>query len=270
MENKTLTPESDLMVSLEPNDIPGLVSFWRFNRSGERFVAEQGERYCLRSQSGRLETIREVEPNTDGMALDLKEGQWLSIPRRECPKLDFHGRAGHFTLVAWVKRRTTRANHCEFIAGQWNETNRGRQYGLFLNIGVWGVGNRVFGHLSNVGGPTPGYKYCMDGCMGGTDVSIGKWNVVAMSYDGQAGYAWLNGVIDGCPGLNPYPMAGGLHDSGPAGSDFTVGGVDRSGEIGNFFCGSIAALAAYRRALTPAEMFVLCNRTRGCFRAAVD
>jgi hypothetical protein len=55
-------------------------------------------------------------------------------------------------------------------------------------------------------------------------------------------------------------MSGGLHNGGPNGSDFTVGAVHRSGEMGNFFCGKIAALAVYRRALTPAEMFALAQK----------
>lgn len=260
MKGNTLVPTHDRMVAFEPNDIPGLVSFWRFTRSGSTFLAEQGEPYRLKSQSGNLDVIDDAEASFGGTALQLKEGQWLSIPRQECPGLDFHGPNGHFTLIAWIKREKTHQNHCEFIAGQWNETNRARQYGLFLNISVWGVANRVFGHLSNVGGPTPGYKYCMDGCMGATQVPHSQWVALAMSYDGQAGYAWLDGLLDVCPRLNPYHIPGGLHDSGTAGSDFTVGGVDRSGKMGNFFCGSLAALAVYSRALTPAEMYVLCHK----------
>lgn len=259
MKDKALLPNHDLMVPVEPRDILGLVSFWNFSRSGTSFPAEQGEPYRLRSQSGLLDVIEDPDARFGGTALQLKEGQWLSIPRRECPGLDFHGRDGHFTVIVWIKRGKTRRNQCEFIAGQWNETNRGRQYGLFLNISVWGMSNRVFGHLSNSGGPTPGYMYCMDGCMGATEVPYGEWVAVAMSYDGQSGYAWLDGHLDACPRLNPYHMSGGLHDSGPDGSDFTVGGVDRSGEMGNFFCGRIAALAVYSRALTAAEMYALCR-----------
>ena len=96
--------------------------------------------------------------------------------------------------------------------------------------------------------------------MGATKIIHDEWMVVAMSYDGQAGFAWLNGVLDARPGLNPYPMAGGLHDGGKNGSDFTLAAVDRSGEIGNFFCGQIAGLAVYERALTPAEIFALSNK----------
>lgn len=247
----------DYLLPIEPRDIPGLVSYWHFQDAGEEFVAQQGKPYKLSSRSGPLQVVHDAGSPMAGRALRLEEGQWLSIPRRECPDLDFHGaRSGH-TVVAWINRGKTRTAHCEFIAGQWNESNRGRQYGLFLNITVWGLPNRICGHLSNVGGPTPGYKYCIDGSMGATEVPWDQWSVVAMSYDGYAGTAWLNGLADLRPGLNPYPMAGGLHDSGPNGSDFTVGAVDRSGQIGNFFCGLLGGLAVYRRALTPAEMYAL-------------
>jgi hypothetical protein len=244
------------LIPLEPRDIPGLVSFWNFAEGGTRFVACQGEPYCLESQSGALDLVEDAEAY-GGQALLLREGQWLSIARRDCPALDIHGRDGQLSLVAWIRREPTAFPQCEFIAGQWNETNRGRQYGLFLNISVWGERDRVFGHLSNIGGPTPGYKYCMDGAMGATPVPHGQWVVAGMGYDGQTGFAWLDGHLDAVPGLNPYSLAGGLHDGGPTGSDFTVGAVHRSGEMGNFFHGRLAALAVFRRALTPAEMYAL-------------
>jgi len=252
------TPNLSYRLPLEPRDIPNLVAFWNFDQSGTRFVACQGEPYVLRSASGELEVVDDPDAY-GGKALELREGQWLSIPRRDCPGLDIHGRDGHLTLIAWLRRGTTAVPHCEFIAGQWNETHLGRQYGLFLNISVWGGHDRVFGHLSNLGGPTPGYKYCMDGPMGATPVEPGRWVVAGMSYDGQSGAAWLDGRVDAVPGLNPYSLPGGLHDGGPTGSDFTVGAVHRSGEMGNFFRGRLAALAVYARSLSPAEMFALAH-----------
>ncbi|MDF3128600.1 LamG domain-containing protein [Kiritimatiellaeota bacterium B1221] len=256
----TELPVQSMRIPFEPRDIPGLVSFWNFTSSGDSFCAEQGERYILKSQSGPLNVVEDPDAAFGGKALVIEEGQWLSVDRKECPKLDIHGKEGHLTVVAWIKRGKTKVDQCEFVAGMWNESQLGRQYGLFLNIRVWGYGHRIFGHLSHVGGPTPGYKYCMDGSMGATDIAVDEWAAVAMSYDGQSGSSWLNGHLDAVPGLNPYSIAGGLHDGGPEGSDFTVGAVDRSGEIGNFFCGRLAALAVYDRALTPAEMHVLCNR----------
>lgn len=243
------------LLPFEPSDIPDLVSFWNFTNSGERFTAVSGEPYTLVSQTGELSVEVDEAAPFGGCALDIKHGNWLNISRDKCPRLDKHGNDS-FTLMVWIKRRKS-ASECEFVAGQWNESDGGRQYGLFFNISVWGENGQVCGHLSNVGGATPGYKYCIDGPVGSTPVEYDSWGTVAMSFDGTNGYAWLNGKLDVRPGLNPYVMDGGLFDGGPNGSDFTVGAVDRSGEIGNFFDGQISAMAFYDRALTAAEIYAL-------------
>ncbi len=248
---------SDFLTLKQPGDIPGLVAFWHFTGSEEYFAPAQGGGAGLRSQSGRLEVVRDPAAPLGGTALDLQEGEWLSIPRCDCRALDFSGDRSALTVMAWIQRQPTRHKGCEFIAGMWNETQCGRQYGLFLNIGVWKQDDQVCGHLSRGGGATPGYMYCMDGPVGATRVPRGEWSVVGMSYDGLAGYAWLNGTLDCRPGLNPYSLAGGLYEGGEGGSDFTVGAVDRSSEVGNFFAGKIAGIAVYNRALTPAEVFAL-------------
>lgn len=241
----------------EPAGIPGLSVFWHFDKSGSRFDSTQGSPCTLISQAGELQVVDDASAPLGGKALALREGQWLNVARKLCPFLNFYGSDRPFTVVAWLRREKKSRNECEFIAGMWNESQCGRQYGLFLNIGVWQQHDQVCGHLSNTGGPTPGYQYCIDGPVGATPVSLDMWSVVGMSYDGYSGYAWLNGSLDFRPGLNPYPMAGGLFNGGENGSDFTLGAVDRSGVIGNFFTGKIAGIAVYHRALTPAEIFTL-------------
>ncbi|MGE9290902.1 MAG: LamG-like jellyroll fold domain-containing protein [Puniceicoccales bacterium] len=253
---ETVNP-SHILSGNTPKTFPGLAAFWNFEQSGVSFPATEGEPYSLQSQSGELPVIDDPQAPLGGKALQLQHGQWLNIARSQCPRLDVHGPDGHVTVIAWIKRERCEYRGCEFIAGQWNESGGGRQYGLFLNISVWEQEDQVCGHLSNVGGPTPGYRYCIDGSMGATPVPFGEWSVIAMSYDGSSGFSWLNGGLDLRPGLNPYPMAGGLFDGGPNGSDFTVGAVDRSGEIGNFFNGAISGIAVYNRALSPAEIFAL-------------
>jgi len=253
-------PLARVRLPISPDDVPGLVSFWDFQqrRTDGQWPAAQGTHPCpLTEQAGPLDTVTDPHAPFHGRALHLPEGHWLAIPRADCPALDFHGPTGHFTVIAWIKRARTAINHCEFIAGQWNETDRTRQYGLFLNIHMWNTQDAVCGHLSTHGGPTPGYRYCTDGPMGATPVPIDQWACVAMSYDGQHGYAWLDGVLDEQPRINPYLIPGGLNDGGPNGSDFTVGAVNRSGKIGNFFTGLLGGLAVYNRVLTPAEMYAL-------------
>jgi hypothetical protein len=240
-----------------PGEIPGLVSFWHFATSSDTFPATEGESLSLVSMSGPLDVLDDPTAPLGGKALDLKEGQWLNLPRRQCPALNFGGSRSPHTLVAWIRRGRIKHRGCEFIAGMWNESQMGRQYGLFLNISVWGQTDQICGHLSRVGGPTPGFKFCTDGPVGLSPIPHDAWSVIALSYDNLSGYAWLNGNLDIRPGLNPYSMAGGLFDGGEKGSDFTVGAVNRSGEIGNFYAGCIAGIAAYNRALTPAEIFAL-------------
>lgn len=247
----------DYLIPFTPQDIPGLVSFWNFHVGGASYTAVEGQAYTLQPMNGPMEMCEEPGIPLGGKALHIQEGQWLNLPRKDCPALDFHGPKGHFTLMAWIRRMKKSNRECEFVAGQWNESQGGRQYGLFLNIGVWQQSDQVCGHMSHVGGPTPGYKYCIDGPVGATAVGYDAWSVVGMSYDGSCGYAWLNGQLDSRPGLNPYSMAGGLNDGGENGSDFTVGSVNRHGSMGNFFTGYLAGLAVYNRALTPAEIHAL-------------
>ena len=111
---------------------------------------------------------------------DLLRGSGYRF-RSECPGLDFHGR-GRFTIVAWVRRGAKSNRQCEFLAGQWNETGGGRQYGLFLNISVWQQPEAIFGLVSATGGPTPGYKYCMDGAQGATQIELNEWHCLAIEF----------------------------------------------------------------------------------------
>lgn len=253
-------PHRGHVLPCTPHDIPNLVSFWDFAalalESGS-VPAAQGEPYTLQNGAGNLRLEADLKAPFHGQAARFDEGTWLRIPRAECPRLDVHGPGRGVTVCAWIKRERCATNHCEFLAGQWNETHLGRQYGLFLNIGVWGGSDQICGHLSHCGGPTPGYKYCMDGAIGATPVTWDTWHTITMVYDGTQGYAYLDGLLDPRPGINPYSLAGGLHNGGPTGSDFTVGGVHRSGEMGNFFSGLFGGLAVYDRALTPAEVFAL-------------
>ena len=118
-------------------------------------------------------------------------------------------------------------------------------------------GDQVCGHVSYVGGPTPGEKWATDASIGKTRVAYGEWVTVAFSFDGAYAKSYLNGKLDRREGLNPYPFEHGLFDGGEQGSDFTVGAVDRLGEMGNYFVGGIAQLAIFDRALSESEIGAL-------------
>ncbi|MCW8129346.1 MAG: LamG domain-containing protein [Planctomycetota bacterium] len=241
-----------------PLEVPGLVCFWNFQEpAGKPRVAEGPEPYELAEMNGPI--ARAGEGLFGPFAAELKEGQWFNLPRAACPGLNLRGPKAQVSVVAWIKRATCANVHCEFIAGQWNETRAKRQYGLFLNIGLHGNRNQVCGHVSNVGGPTPGCKYCEDLSINATPVPYDLWQCVAFTYDAASARSYLNGVFEPRERWNPYAYPGGLFDGGADGSDFTVGAVDRSGEMGNWFAGVLGGLAVYRRALHADE---LSNLTR--------
>jgi hypothetical protein len=79
-----------------------------------------------------------------------------------------------------------------------------------------------------------------------------------MVYDGRDIRVYLDGRLDHNPrtdpfrpdikSLNPYPYPGDIFDGGRNGAPFTVGGVHRSGEMGNWFIGRMAELWVAGRA----------------------
>lgn len=228
---------------------PQLVAFWDFQEpAGSTRVSKGPVPYELRERSG---PIQRVEGGVFGPhAAYLNEGQWLEVPRAEIGGLDIHGADARLTVIAWIKRAATAFDHCEAVAGIWDETREKRQYCLFLNLRIWESKDQVCGHVSSVGGPTPGYKYCMDAAIGKTPVPLDVWQCVAFTYDGTYAKAYMNGKLDERPGRNPYHYDEGIFDGGADGADFTVGGVSRSDEMGNWFTGTLGGLAIFRTDLS--------------------
>jgi len=194
--------------------------------------------------------VRRVEGGLFGKhCAELMRGQYFFVPNAECGGLNLHR---ELTLVAWIQRHRKAEIQCEAIAGMWNETDAQRQYGLFLDLRIHGASDNVGGHISSTGGPTPGHPWCMEAAIGLSQMGYSCWHTVAFSYNGIAAMVYLDGHLDTRPGLNPFigpPRL--LHRST---SDFTVGGVHRLGEMGNWFCGRLGGLAVYSRALSGAEI----------------
>jgi hypothetical protein len=231
----------------------GLISFWDFREeAGSERVSVGPYAYRLKEMNGPI--ARSGEGMFGPHAADLFFGQWFRISRDECPALNLFGPHAQVTVAAWIKRGVSDYKGCEAIAGFWDETRRKRQYCMFLNIRIWDSAEQVCGHISSVGGPTPGYLYCMDAAIGKTPVSHGVWHFVAFTYDGVEARVYLDGQLDERDRYNPYIYEGGLFDGGADGADFTVGAVDRSGEMGNFFTGLLGGLAIFNRALTGDEI----------------
>lgn len=250
---------------------PGLVSFWDFQDDSLRSIAPP----FLELKSFGIPPApvsegvfgpRSLEFEADG---DLAKG-FLFFPAESNHPLSLGGSDSQLTVIAWIKRRRSDYQGCQFLAGVWNEHRR-RQYGLFLNLKIWDSAGQVGAHVSQHGGPTPGFPYCMDVAIGETPVSFDSWHCVAMTYDGNEAAAYLDGRLDvreprGEPGRNPFFLPGGLNRES---ADFTVGAVSRPERVeadpqggfletgsltGNPFVGLLGGLAIFRRALTVAEI----------------
>lgn len=233
--------------------IPNLLCLWDF--AGDTpFQAKGKYPYILKKAAGELPLTKEgVLANG---SVTIAENAYLYIPRNECSGLNIRGPQAQVTLLAWVRRRlkSTTPQECEAIAGMWNETQRKRQYCLFLNIRLHGSSDQVCGHISGIGGPTVGEKWCVDVSIGQTPVLYDEWTFVAMTYDGSQIRSYHNGRFDAHEDRNPYHYPQGIFDGGEDGSDFTVGAVHRLGEIGNDFCGQLSGLAIFDRALSDQEI----------------
>jgi len=243
------------------DQIQNLVCFWDFSEeAGKARISKYGQSYGL--AEGDKPIARNNEGLFSGHSADIREGQWFYISGELCPALNIHGKNAGVTVVAWIKRNRKSYNQCEAIAGIWNETEKKRQYCLFLNLGIWESAQQVGGHISGVGGPTEGYKYCMDAAIGNTIVPYDLWQCIAFTYDGKEIRSFLNGVLDKRENTNPYPYDLGIFDGGEQKGDFTVGAVHRSNEMGNFFVGKICGLAVYNRALNEEEMAYLASNIK--------
>lgn len=258
MNTQTLITHADPLAA----EYPGLVSLWTFaEAAGSARIACGPHRYALREGAG---PVARVDDGVFGPhAAEFRHGNYLSIPRQECPALAL---TRQLTLVAWVKRHRKPEVQCEAIAGLWDETRAQRQYALFLDLRIHQSGDNAAGHVSHHGGPTPGYPWCMDAAIGLGYVDYFAWHCVAMSYDGQMVRTYLDGRLDSRPGFNPFAYPGSLHDAGPAGADFTVGAVHRGGEMGNWFVGRLGGLAVYDRALSDTQQAALAALTPGPVR----
>lgn len=247
--------------------IDNLISFWDFQESpGQPRVGRGPERNILLEGGGIVPT---VEQGLFGKySTRFGGGHYLHVPRSQLKRLDIHGHEAQVTIVAWLKRRHDQDGdfdrHCQAVAGVWNEHSK-RQYAMFLNLRIHDSADQVGAHISGLGGPTPGHKYCMDAAIGATPVPFDQWHCCAITYDGLHARAYLDGRLDERGDRNPYDYHKGIFDGGADGGDFTVGAVPRPESvtddfmetgsiIDNRFHGLLSGLAVFDRALKPKEI----------------
>lgn len=231
--------------------LPGMICCWDFG-SEKKYQSKSRHAYTL------LEGNTAPTENTEGIigkgSIEFTEGQYLYIPRADCESLNIYGKNAAVTVLCWLKRKKKSRVQCEAVAGMWNETEKKRQYCLFLNLRLFDSADQVCGHISGVGGPTPGEKYCVDAAIGQHPLEMEEWHFTAFTYDGKMIRAYLDGLPDTREERNPYIYDAGIFDGGKDGADFTVGAVHRSNEMGNHFVGNISGLAVLDRALSESEI----------------
>lgn len=248
--------------------VPELVSFWDFQEPTGTPRVALGKHAAALVDGG--EPVRQGDEGLFGPhCAHFKSGQWLRLPRKDLGPLNIHGKEAQVTLIAWVKRETK--TFWQSIAGVWDETHKKRQYMLFLNargrtdfekMEREPCQDLIHGHISSVGGPTPGHKVCISYASSETPVGFDHWHMLAISYDGQHIRAYLDGKLDVSERFNPFPYDEGIYDGGADGAEFTVGANHVAGiENNNRFGGKIAGVAVFDRKLTDAELATLAEKT---------
>ena len=262
----------------EVRKTPDLVAFWDFQEpGGEDRVSKGPVPYRLREQAGAVERIapRGGAPFGPHAAL-LKERQWLRVPRTEMGDLDIHGPDARVTVIAWLVRHMKSDDNCEAVAGVWDEPLNKRQYCLFISIPrnkhhpLQPLFDRVSGHVSDVGGPTPGFPKCRDVARSRTAVPHDEWPCIGFTYDGKEVRAYYNGRFELFEGNNPYAFPNGIYDGGREGVAFRVGVSDEVRPSRNWFAGVLGGLAVFKRALGDEEMLRLAVATEELRRSTSD
>jgi len=172
------------------------------------------------------------------------------------------------TLVAWVQRNGTNEG---MIAGVWDEYGKARQYALFTALGACGAAPKYSGglaaHISPVGGPTPGQRFCTTAACDPRPIPLRAWECLANVYDGTAIRAYVNATLAPNHAWNPFPLTGGIYSPEAAqafGAEFalfanrinvTAGGPPM---WSNRWEGFIGGVAVWSEALTAAQVAEAC------------
>jgi len=254
---------------------PGLVCFWDFQQQADGgYVSTGTHAYVLKPQNG---PIAQAEQGIFGTSLNIRQGQWLLLPREDCPALNFHGK-DEVTIVAWIQRESD--DNWQYIAGMWNERDAKRQYALFTCAGSQTnfetmdripARHQTHGYASDVGGATPGKPFCFSYASGATKLVKREWTMIAYTYDHEFLRVYVNGKLDQHPGYNPFPWNKPIFEGGQDGADFTVARqclpnwphypkaekpMRKQG-----FGGKLGGLAVYRRALNSNELLDIYDAT---------
>ena len=207
----------------------------------------------------------------------------LYAPRDAAPAITegLSGPSATVTLVAWVSLPSL--DQPEGLgAGVWDEygveggATGARAYAIFLNLGACHGGEPYAGglaaHISPLGGPSPGSRYCTSAaCDSRALAPSPAWHCLANTYDGSAIRAYVNGSLVANAWRNPYNLTGGIFRPGPGrvGAEFGVGANRINATAGappqwsNVFEGLLGGLAVWGSALDEGEVAQACALARG-------
>ena len=221
--------------------------------------------------------------------------QRISAARSSVPRLTaIAGADATVSIVAWLRpaRGYLRGG---FVGGLWDEGDAARQFALYMGpMARCKVPAGLVGHISADGGPPAdiGHLACESAACGSTSLAATEsWHCVAVTYDGKAIRAYLNGSLDdethlhfNGSSLNPflYPdppvfPRGGIF-SPPAGhpaadiafgANFINHGHGKVLSSGGFR-GTLRSYAVWAEALSAAQISEACQATQPLKTAKSD
>jgi hypothetical protein len=211
----------------------------------------------------------------------------LFAPREAVPAITegLSGPNATVSIVAWVSV-PSEFKPAGMVAGVWDEygveggSTGARAYALFLDLATCGASggsayaNGLAAHISPVGGPTPGNRYCTTAaCDSRVLAPSPAWHCLAGTYDGSFIRAYVNGTLVRNAWRNPFNLTGGIFSPtglpGRVGAEFGVGANRINATVGappewsNVFSGLLGGLAVWGQALEVEEVAQACALATG-------
>lgn len=248
------------MEELDPSIEVNLIALWDFDSPvHEGWKSINSSSHFL--SFGDLPVDQVFDSELNRRVAVFKERGWLKVPRENLGELNIYGKNPELTVMALVKKESEK--NWQAIAGVWDESRSKRQYYMFLNASSkthqdemkrYPSQGRLHGHISAVGGKTPGEVAWIS--YGSSKDSIPEkiWVWISMTYDGKEIKVYVNGKLEKDPLTNPFKYAEGIYDGGTDGADFTVGANSVANKMTNQFIGKMAFLAVFKKNLTSKEI----------------
>jgi hypothetical protein len=237
-----------------------LIAFWDFDEPvNGGWNSVNSKSYFLAFGEAKVGQV--FDHDLDRNVADFQDGQWLSIPRAQLADLDISGKNAALTVIALVKKESEK--NWQAIAGVWDESRSKRQYYMFLNASSkthqedmkrYPSQGRLHGHISALGGKTPGQVAWISYASSKEPVLGHTWVWIAMTYNGKEIKVFVDGELQKDPQMNPFNYPEGIYDGELDGADFTVGANSVANRITNQFIGRMAFLGVFKKALTTDEL----------------